>query len=103
MAYNWRYFSSYRLNKDELERYLKGKFGDWNFYVEVGLTLLGDAGIAQAFWQLTGGERYKFWIERDLTPVRLTKSLSLSAPLTVAVLLNRLRRMRSWIYGGGAK
>lgn len=38
MTYGWRYFSSYRLNKDELEKYLKKKFGDWNFYIQVGLT-----------------------------------------------------------------
>ncbi len=38
MTYGWRYFSSYRLNKDELEKYLKEKFGDWNFYIQVGLT-----------------------------------------------------------------
>jgi hypothetical protein len=35
MTYGWRYFSSYRLNKDELEKFLKKKFGDWNFYIEV--------------------------------------------------------------------
>ena len=38
MAYDWRYFSSYRLNQDELERYLRRKFGDWNFYIQVGVT-----------------------------------------------------------------
>jgi hypothetical protein len=39
MAYDWRYFSSYRLNKDDLEKHLKKIFGDWNFYISVGLTL----------------------------------------------------------------
>jgi hypothetical protein len=35
MAYGWRYFSSYRLDKEILEDYLTKKFGDWNFYIQV--------------------------------------------------------------------
>lgn len=38
MAYDWRYISSYRLNKDDLKKYLTKKFGDWDFYIEVRLT-----------------------------------------------------------------
>lgn len=75
MAYDWRYFSSYRLNQEELERYLTRKFGDWNFYIQVSVTYCSsDATMTEGIGQLTGGERYKFWIERDLTQVRLCNS-----------------------------
>ncbi|KAF7512557.1 hypothetical protein GJ744_000818 [Endocarpon pusillum] len=50
MDYGWRYFSTYRLTKAALEEFLTKKFGDWNFYISE-----------------TEGNRYRFWIQRDLT------------------------------------
>lgn len=34
----WSYVSSYRLNENDVMEYLKGKFGNRKFSLEVGLT-----------------------------------------------------------------
>jgi hypothetical protein len=71
MAYEWRYIASYRLNQTDLEKYLKKKFGNWNFYVEVGLTpRFAVEGMTES-GKHTNGDRYRFWIERALTKASL--------------------------------
>jgi hypothetical protein len=71
MVYNWRYISSYRLTKDDLERYLKKKFGNWDFYIKVTLTQSFAVKGMTKIQKHTNGDRYRFWIERDLTKASL--------------------------------
>ena len=37
MAWDWDSVPSYRLRKEELEDYLREKFGNYNFYTQVGV------------------------------------------------------------------
>jgi hypothetical protein len=41
MSWQWDYFDTYRLNRDDLEDYLTTLFGRYDFYIKVGLYLLG--------------------------------------------------------------
>jgi hypothetical protein len=33
--YQWDYIESYRLSQDDIDGYLKKKFGDWEFFIQV--------------------------------------------------------------------
>jgi hypothetical protein len=105
MAYDWRYISSYRLNKDDLEKYLKKKFGNWDFYIEVGPT---HSFAIQSVTEIesrqhTKGDRYKFWIERALTKVSFATCMDVGGADREPCCENRLKRTKSWICGALAE
>lgn len=68
--YGYRHVSSYRMTEEILDRFLKGLFGDVDFYIEVRrLTSPGAKFAVLTFCKHLETDRYKFWISRDLTLV----------------------------------
>lgn len=55
--WGYRYFDTYDLRQEDLQDFLKGIFGNFDFYINV------QAG------------KYRFWIQRDLTQAE-TKRLA---------------------------